>query len=113
MASLKTTGFARKVLRMTRQSLAKLVFAFTFIFFVSSAFSEPNKQLSDDEVAKILIQESITEYPGPCACPYNTMKNGRSCGGRSAYSKKGGYAPLCYREDVSEVQIKQWRANHK
>lgn len=98
---------------MSRQALAKLVFAFISVLLISSAFAEPKKQFSDDEVAKILIQQSIAEYPGPCACPYNTMKNGRSCGGRSAYSRKGGYAPLCYREDVSEVQIKQWRVNHK
>jgi hypothetical protein len=24
------------------------------------------------------------------------MRNGRACGGRSAYSRPGGAAPLCY-----------------
>ena len=98
---------------MSRQALAKLAFVLISIFLFSSGYAEPKAQLTDDQVAKVLIQESIAEYPGPCACPYSVMKNGRSCGGRSAYSKKGGYAPLCYREDVTDQQIKQWRAVHK
>ena len=36
-------------------------------------------------------------YVGTCDCPYDQMRNGRSCGGRSAYSKPGGRKPKCYR----------------
>lgn len=64
---------------------------------------------TDDEIAQILIEESIDSYPGPCACPYNTARNGSSCGRRSAYSRQGGYSPLCYREDVSDDEIQQYR----
>lgn len=35
-------------------------------------------------------------YTGRCDCPYDLMKNGRACGGRSAYSKPGGRKPRCY-----------------
>ncbi len=38
------------------------------------------------------------------------MRNGRACGGRSAYSRPGGRAPLCYPSDVSETMIKNYRA---
>lgn len=31
----------------------------------------------------------------PCACPDDSMRNGRACGGRSAYSRPGGASPLC------------------
>ena len=36
-------------------------------------------------------------YVGTCDCPYDLMRNGRSCGGRSAYSRPGGRSPVCYR----------------
>lgn len=35
-------------------------------------------------------------YVGTCDCPYDLMRNGRSCGGRSAYSRPGGRSPVCY-----------------
>lgn len=36
-------------------------------------------------------------YTGTCDCPYDRMRNGRRCGGNSAYSRPGGWAPACYR----------------
>jgi hypothetical protein len=69
--------------------------------------------LTDDQIAKRLIAESHYNYPGPCPCPYNTMRNGRSCGGRSAYSKPGGYSPLCYRQDVTDEMIRQYRKQRR
>ncbi|BDA71849.1 hypothetical protein CAL7716_060150 [Calothrix sp. PCC 7716] len=36
---------------------------------------------------------------GSCECPYDTDKRGRSCGGRSAYSRPGGEEPVCYIKD--------------
>lgn len=65
--------------------------------------------VSDNAVAQRLIAESIAMYPGTCACPYNTDRRGRSCGRRSAYSKGGGYAPLCYPQDVSANMIADFR----
>lgn len=64
---------------------------------------------SDAQIKQRIIRESIASYPGPCACPYSVMRNGRSCGGRSAYSRPGGYAPICYPNDVSQAQIVEWR----
>lgn len=58
-----------------------------------------------------MIQESIAQYPGKCPCPYSVMSNGKKCGKRSAYSKPGGYEPLCYVSDIipknQSVSIKQ------
>ena len=48
-----------------------------------------------------MIQESIDQYPGKCPCPYSIMSNGKKCGKRSAYSKPGGYQPLCYVSDIT------------
>lgn len=65
--------------------------------------------LTDNQVAKKIIEKSIKSYPGGCACPYQTTKNGSKCGKRSAYSKSGGYKLLCYKNDVSNETIEKWR----
>jgi len=46
------------------------------------------------------IDESIAAYPGNCPCPYSRASNGSKCGKRSAWSKPGGYEPLCYESDI-------------
>lgn len=71
--------------------------------------------LSDTAVRQQIITESVAAYHStghPCACPYNAMRNGRSCGGRSAYSRPGGAAPLCYARDVSAGMVTDWRRGH-
>jgi hypothetical protein len=70
------------------------------------------KGLSDDAVKKAIIQQSLQSYPGHCPCPYNTDSRGHSCGRRSAYSKPGGYAPLCYPSDVTPDMIRKYREQH-
>ena len=54
-----------------------------------------------------MIKESIANYPGKCPCPYSIMSNGKKCGKRSAYSKPGGYEPLCYISDIKNNIIKE------
>lgn len=67
-------------------------------------------ELSDAEIRQLLIDASIAKYPGNCPCPYNLDRAGRRCGARSAHSKQGGYAPLCYPEDVTSEMIAAFRA---
>lgn len=69
--------------------------------------------LSDAAIKKAIIKESIDSYSGPCACPYQTARNGSSCGKRSAYSRPGGYEPVCYDKDVTPEMIKEYRTKHK
>jgi hypothetical protein len=64
---------------------------------------------SDAEIRKAIIQASINSYSGSCPCPYNAMRNGAACGGRSAWSKPGGYAPKCYPSDVSKEEVEAHR----
>ncbi len=61
-------------------------------------------------IAKLLIARSIAAYPGPCACPYQSARNGSSCGKRAAYLRPGGYAPLCYAKDITPGMIAAYRA---
>jgi hypothetical protein len=70
----------------------------------SCALADP----SDLEVKQAIIQESIASYPGNCPCPYNRAANGSRCGKRSAWSKPGGYEPICYPEEVTPQMIESW-----
>lgn len=69
--------------------------------------------MTDAQIKQAVIQESIASYPGPCPCPYNTARNGSSCGRRSAYSKPGGYDPICYPEQVTKAMVDAYRASHR
>ncbi len=53
---------------------------------------------SEPEIA-YRIMKDIVNYSGPCPCPYNETKDGRFCGGTSAYSKPNGESPRCYPAD--------------
>lgn len=68
---------------------------------------------SDAQIRQQIVRASIASYPGRCPCPYSVMRNGASCGARSAYSRPGGYAPLCYPRDVSEAEVAAWRRDHR
>lgn len=68
--------------------------------------------LTAEQVKQQIIDESIESYPGTCACPYNSARNGSSCGRRSAWSKEGGYSPTCYKKEVTEAMIAEWRETH-
>ena len=72
--------------------------------------TKPN--LSDTQIAKILIERSLAYYSGNCPCPYNRARNGSRCGGRSAYSRPGGASPLCYIKDVTKSMIANYRARN-
>jgi hypothetical protein len=61
---------------------------------------------TDAQVRQRLIRQSIAAYPGSCPCPYSTDRAGRRCGGRSAYSRPGGAAPLCYPADISPAMLR-------
>lgn len=87
--------------------------AVVLLWRVGPAEAQRASRLSDAEVRQQIIQESIDAYPGNCPCPYNLASNGSRCGRRSAYSRGGGYAPLCYPEDVTPEIVRHWRARNE
>jgi len=76
---------------------------------VAVASAATGSELTDAQIRKALIAESRAEYDGNCPCPYDTDKAGRRCGKRSAYSRPGGAAPLCYDHDVTQEMIQAYR----
>lgn len=65
--------------------------------------------LTDEEIRQLIVRQSIAASPGNCPCPFNVDRAGRSCGRRSAWSRAGGYSPICYTNEVTEEQISAYR----
>ena len=82
-----------------------LIILISLVFTVSA--DKPN--LTDAQIREIIIKTSINSYPGRCPCPYHAAKNGSRCGGRSAYSKSGGYSVICYPKDITIENINNYR----
>lgn len=76
------------------------------------AFSAASAQ-SEARVKRQIIEESIAAYGRQCPCPYSIARDASSCGGRSAYSRTGGAAPVCFPSDISHDQVEAWRAAHR
>lgn len=87
------------------RSLAFLV-VLVVLVFGSAVVAE---ELTDAQIRDRVIAESINAYPGNCPCPYNLASNGSRCGKRSAWSRAGGYAPICYPNEVSDEKVRQYR----
>ncbi|GGZ82227.1 hypothetical protein GCM10007161_11970 [Ignatzschineria indica] len=85
----------------------------SFMFIILLSLSSFAFAQSDDEIKNIIIKQSIASYPGNCPCPYNSAKNGSRCGKRSAYNKRGGYAPKCYPEDISPQELREWKQRNQ
>lgn len=87
-----------------------LKFALIFLLVPFTTFVYADEViLSDSEIRKIMIQESVSRYSGNCPCPYYRASNGSRCGKRSAWSRQGGYSPLCYEKDISEKMVNNYR----
>jgi len=67
-------------------------------------------RISDSTIVQRIIAESVSGYSGSCPCPESRDRAGRRCGRRSAYSKPGGAAPICYPGDVSKAMIEAFRS---
>jgi hypothetical protein len=66
--------------------------------------------IADAAIIEQIIGESRAGYPGPCPCPYDRNRAGRKCGGSSAYSKPGGYSPICFASQVTPAMIERRRS---
>jgi hypothetical protein len=84
--------------------------SYLFLLISLNTFAE---NISDQQIVQNIINESISNYSGRCPCPYNRASNGSSCGKRSAYSRAGGYSPLCYDSDVTPAMISNYKNNHR
>jgi hypothetical protein len=79
------------------------------------ALAQRSAGLTDTQIREEIVRGSVASYLAtghPCACPYNSARNGSHCGGRSAYNRPGGASPLCYPKDVSDGMVLDWKRKH-
>lgn len=76
--------------------------------------NDPNypEQLTNDEIRTLMIQMSITKYPGKCACPYSPDAIGGICGTESAYYQPGGFRIKCFFRDISSEEVYFWKLRY-
>ncbi len=87
----------------------KKLFLYIFLIFELFCYKTiAHAKSTQQSIKQNIIEQSIESYDGKCPCPYHAMSNGRSCGQRSAYSRKSGEAPLCYERDVTESMINEY-----
>ncbi|MBP5403844.1 MAG: thermonuclease family protein [Elusimicrobiaceae bacterium] len=87
--------------------MKKLIFTACFLSLSAILWGE-----SDSDIKQKIIQSSLSSYRGNCPCPYNTDRAGRRCGRRSAYSRPGGYTPICYESDVTAQMVESYKQAH-
>lgn len=91
-------------------------------YLLTLGIGEPLVQLvyrNMNNIASEIISQSINEYASNCPCPYNVDSQGNLCGDRSAYSRYGGYTPICYVTDITNTELEQhknyivsmWKSN--
>lgn len=97
------------VLRLVLRQTAMLV----LLAATGCAIAQRAQPMTTEQIKNELIRESIASYPGNCPCPYNAARNGSSCGRRSAYSRPGGYAPVCYPSDVTDQMVESYRRRNR
>lgn len=93
-----------------KSALRVLIVVISVAIPFSALAEDQQANLSDEEIRQQLIQNSINSYSGSCPCPYNRARNGSRCGKRSAWSRPGGFSPLCYPKDISDEQVKRYRS---
>ena len=94
---------------MTRHLLLLALYAVT-VCWVAPVCAQ--QRLSDADVRKLMMQESLAGYRGTCPCPEFRAANGSKCGARSAYSKRGAAGLLCYSEDITEQMLNDYKRRH-
>jgi hypothetical protein len=64
---------------------------------------------SDEDVARMMIEEQRQRFTGECPCPYSYARDGRQCAGESAYTRRSVMNLLCYPSDISRHELLQYR----
>jgi hypothetical protein len=86
------------------------VVGFGLLIATSSSFAQaPAREISDLEIWKSIIRDSIQAYGRSCPCPYSEDRLGQQCGNRSAYFRATSAPPTCYPRDISDEQIARYR----
>ncbi len=69
-------------------------------------------KITDDEIKTEILRDYLTyhlRYRGSCPCPEFRSSDNKRCGKRSAWSRRANKTVLCYKDDVTQDMIDDWR----
>ena len=87
-----------------RAGVFSIAVAIFCIWGASSALA-----LTDGQVRDLMIKASIASFKDACPCPYSFTSQGLRCGTQSAWSKHDGKGPACYRQDIGDPAVADYR----
>ena len=94
---------------MYQRTVLYTVLVASYALLAGASTSFAGNALTDEQIRQKIVEQSLLSYPGNCPCPYNVDRAGRRCGKRSAWSRPGGYTPVCFTTEVSEAQVRAYR----
>lgn len=73
-------------------------------------WSAPALAQRDDEIRRLLVEDSLARFQGYCPCPYS-YDRGQQCADKSAYSRRTVLPPdlYCYPQDVPRWEVQDYR----
>jgi len=73
-------------------------------------WSAPALAQRDDEIRRILVEDSVARFSGYCPCPYS-YDRGQQCAEKSAYSQRATHPRdlYCYPQDVPWRDVEAYR----
>jgi hypothetical protein len=74
------------------------------------AWAAPAAAQHDDEIRRILVEDSLARFNGYCPCPYS-YDRGQQCAEKSAYSQRAAHPRdlYCYPQDVPLWEVEAYR----
>ena len=65
---------------------------------------------SDEDIRRLVIQDSLARFQGYCPCPYS-YDRGQQCADKSAYSQRATHPRdlYCYPQDVPRWDVEDYR----
>ena len=71
------------------------------------------RAVGEADIWSMIIRDSIVSYARNCPCPYSADRAGRRCGDRSAYTRSGATAIMCYPQDIPDTEIARYRERYQ
>ena len=96
---------------MTHRGRIGLAYGFVSLLLTLTSFSASaeTRAVSEADIWSMIIRDSIVSYAHSCPCPYSADRSGRRCGDRSAYTRLGAAALMCYPQDIPDAEIARYR----
>jgi hypothetical protein len=100
---------------MTHRGRIGLAYGFVSLLLALTSFSAlaEKRAVNEADIWTMIIHDSIVSYPRSCPCPYSADRSGRRCGDRSAYTRSGATALICYPQDIPDEQITRYRERYQ